>query len=269
MDTNSYWPLGVAAGNVTSTSPVTITWTKTTSGTQTGMLMIVIKSAAGGSIVEADATITASSTDAFEGQKLLAMLAAVDAASTDAYLGSKVLGTVGDQTATSTDAWVGTGVSAGVAALTASSTDAYVSGSILAAVWAAVGDAACLFESNAVATGEADMVSTGDAQVAFTITAVSAGEGGFTASSADQYLGGMTIAADMVSEDTASNDDFMGTAIRSAVAQLVADAIVAWQTGAIPGDGGATTPASLLRRMRREAQQRVMTSARPSRKMTR
>jgi hypothetical protein len=219
--------------------------------------------------VEADATITASSTDAFEGQKLLAMLAAVDAASTDAYLGSKVLGMVGDQTATSTDAWVGTGVSAGVAALTASSTDAYVSGSILAAVWAAVGDAACLFESNAVATGEADMVSTGDAQVAFTITAVSAGEGGFTASSADQYLGGMTIAADMVSEDTASNDDFMGTAIRSAVAQLVADAIVAWQTGAIPGDGGATTPASLLRRMRREAQQRVMTSARPSRKMTR
>lgn len=267
-DSTQYWPLAVASRNTSATDPVTVSFERTNPGMQTGLLIIVIKSAAGGSIVEADATITGASTDAFEGQKLLAMLAAVDAASTDAYLGSKVLGGDTAQTATSTDAWVGTGVSAGVVALTASSTDAYVSGSILSAVWAAVGDVAALFESNAIASAEGDFAALADAEVLFVGTGVAGAAATFDTLAELQMLRGAIIAADFAM-DGELQGDWPATAIRSGVAQLVADAIVAWQTGYMPGDGGSTNPASILRRMRRDGQLRSMTSARPARKMTR
>lgn len=270
MDTNSWWPLAVAARNTSANTSVSVSFERTNPGMQTGLLLIVIKSSAAGNVVEADATISAGSDDAFTSAKLLAGVGALPMEEAGAWGGAKLLGVDWSADGALSEAFVATAVAASVAALTAASSDAFVSGTIKSAVWAATADIQASFESNAIASSEADFTIDAAADVLFDGGAVASAAAAIDAAIDVAALSSPIVSAAFDMEgawDAQGLGSLVLSGVASAVLQLVFEA--GGELVEIPGGGGALTPAALLRIMRRPAGNRTMNRPAGSRLMRR
>jgi hypothetical protein len=271
MDTGSYWPLAVAARNTSADTTVTVSFERTNPGMQTGLLIIVIKSSAGGNIVEADAAITAAVSEAMESAKILGAVGAISADGTLIGDGAKILG--GELTTSSgqlTGNFIATAVSSAVAAVSGGASTAFVGGSIISSVWAATADLQASFESNAIASSEADFTVELAADVVFAGGAVATAVGAIDAGADLEALSSAIVSAAFDME-AAADADALGTLVLSGVATAVLELLLDGVGEAIaqPGSGGALTPAALLRIMRRPATNRTMNRPAGSRVMRR
>ncbi|VTU38259.1 hypothetical protein H4CHR_04379 [Variovorax sp. PBS-H4] len=259
MDTNNWWPLAVAARNTSATTTVTASFERTNPGMQTGLLIIVIKSAVGGSIVEADAAISAAVSEVLEGAKILGGDGAVSADGQLAGLASKVLGGELAASGALDQAFVATAVASAIAAVSGESSDAFLGGSIKSAVWAATGDLQASFESNAIASSEAVFEADAAADVLFAGGAVASGVAGISAAADLGGLGSAIVSAAFAVE-AAADANALGTWVLSGVATAVLELLFEAEgaTVELPGGGGALTPAALLRIMRRPTTNRTM-----------
>lgn len=217
---------------------------------------------------EADAAITADGQIDGSGGKVLGAVTTTLADNTDAFAGGKLLSGVAASSNSDTIAGAAGAIFGGAASVPGQGDLAAVGGKIASSVYTDSGDAASTFDSNAIASGEGDMGATQDATVLIVGTGVAGGSAAADGSDSVQGISGAIIAA-----DTSMNapGDFVPTfsLVRTAVAMLVADAIVEFTYGSVPGSGGSLGLAPVERRMQRTPNPRVM--ARPSnpRSMTR
>ncbi|CAN7468868.1 hypothetical protein LJR175_003130 [Variovorax sp. LjRoot175] len=270
-DSSSFWISALAYRLVSSTANVASQWTNTSSSGNAALIIVAFKASAGGSIVEADATITAAVSAAMESAKLLGGVGAISADGTLAGDGAKILG--GDLATSSgqlTGDFIATAVSSAVAAVSGGASTAFVSGSILSAVWAATADLQASFESNSIASSEADFSVEAAADVLFDGGAVGSAVGAIGAG-ADLEAISSAIVSSAFDMEAAADTDALGTLVLSAVATAVLELLLDGVGEAVqqPGTGGALTPAALLRVMRRPATNRTMNRPAGSRVMRR
>ncbi|WP_213956347.1 hypothetical protein [Variovorax sp. dw_954] len=222
----------------------------------------------GSTISSADADIQGDWASSIVSQKLLGGLGDLSGTDTDAYDGAKIRG--GDSVlhnSGETDLFVGTGVGGGAAALSGNDTTLFTSTTFVGAVWAASNDLAALFDSNAIATGQADLMAVGDASVLF-LSAAFAGMAATIDGLDDTRLYSGATVGSSASIDGVGDLLIAPSTVFSAVAVAVMDAILNGQGIAVSIPTGVD-PAGLLRVMRRPEAPRLMQRPPSERKMTR
>lgn len=223
----------------------------------------------GATIVEAEGALSGSATVAGAGGLVLGAVGAASGTMTVAAESSVVMGVTGDLAGeVSLDALAASVIAAagdiaGEAPLVA------VGGSIRGAVWEVTGAIEAIFQSNAVAGAEGDLIASMEVDALFVGAAIGGAEASIDTYAEVDAIGGALATADATIDGEADLDgQFTGiySAVANAVLQVIFDAAGAGVI--LPGSGGSTTPAALLRVMARPERPRLMERPSNPRSMT-